>query len=59
MKPEPVRYVRVDEHHIAYQVVGTADQDFCIILPSLGTIEVLKDPPALADAGGALASTPG
>ena len=47
MKPEPVRHVRVDEHHIAYQVVGTADRDFCIILPSLGTIEVLKDPPAL------------
>ena len=47
MQPEPVRYVRVDEHHIAYQVVGTADQDFCIILPSLGTIEVLAEPPAL------------
>ena len=47
MKPEPVRYVRVDEHHIAYATFGAGEQDFCIILPSLGTIEVLKDQPAL------------
>ena len=44
---DPVRYVRVGEHHIAYRVVGSADIDHCIILPSLGTIEVLAEPPAL------------
>ena len=44
---DPVRYVRVGEHHIAYRVVGNAEKDYCIILPSLGTIEVLAEPPAL------------
>ena len=43
---DPVRYVRVDDHHIAYRTAGNAHQDFCMILPSLGTIEVLGDPPS-------------
>ena len=43
---DPVRYVRVGEHHIAYRAVGTGDQDYWIVLPSLGTIEVLAEPPA-------------
>jgi len=43
---EPVRYVRVSGNHIAFQVVGNADQDWTMILPSLGTIEVLGEPPA-------------
>lgn len=43
----PVRYVRsADGHHIAYRTVGAGEQDYCIILPSLGTIELLSEPPA-------------
>lgn len=47
MKDPPVRYVRShDGAHIAYRTVGAGDQDTCIILPSLGTIEILGDPPS-------------
>lgn len=46
MKGSPVRYVRVGEKHIAYRAVGGGDLDFCIVLPSLGTIELLGEPPA-------------
>ena len=42
-----IRYVRSEgDVHIAYSTVGSGEQDYCIILPSLGTIEVLGDPPA-------------
>ncbi len=47
MRRPPVRYVRSDDGaYIAYSAVGSGDQDYCIILPSLGTIEVLGEPPA-------------
>ena len=47
MKRPPVRYVRSEDGaYIAYSSVGAGDQDYCIILPSLGTIEVLGEPPA-------------
>ena len=47
MKRPPVRYVRSEDGaHIAYSSVGAGDQDYCIILPSLGTIEVLGEPPS-------------
>ena len=46
MRP-PVRYVRSEDGaHIAYSAVGAGEQDYCIILPSLGTIEVLGEPPS-------------
>jgi len=45
-RPSPVRYVRNGEQHIAYQTIGEAEQDLCVILPSLGTIEMLGEPPA-------------
>jgi class 3 adenylate cyclase len=41
-----IRYVRVGEQHIAYSSVGGGAVDFCIVLPSLGTIELLGEPPA-------------
>ncbi len=47
MNAAPIRYVRSqDGAHIAYRTVGSGEQDYCIILPSLGTIEVLDEPPA-------------
>lgn len=47
MDPDaPVRYVRVEGTHIAYRVIGHAEQDFTMVLPTLGTIEVLDEPPA-------------
>ena len=47
MKRPPVRYVRSEDGaYIAYSSVGAGDLDYCIILPSLGTIEVLGEPPA-------------
>jgi len=43
----PVRYVRSgDGHHIAYRAIGSGEQDYLIVLPSLGTIELLAEPPA-------------
>ena len=42
----PVRYVKVAGRHIAYRSVGSGDQDLMIVLPSLGTIELLAEPPA-------------
>lgn len=42
----PIRYVRVGGHHIAYSHVGTAETDLCVILPTLGTIELLGERPA-------------
>ncbi|MDQ3103243.1 MAG: adenylate/guanylate cyclase domain-containing protein [Actinomycetota bacterium] len=47
MSKAPVRYVRSgDGHHIAYRAIGSGEQDFMIVLPSLGTIELLGEPPA-------------
>lgn len=46
MAMSPVRYVRVGDKHIAYRAVGSGDQDICVVLPSLGTIEMLSEPPA-------------
>lgn len=46
MRIPPVRYVRSGEHYIAYRSVGNSDQDYTIVLPSLGTIELLGYPPA-------------
>lgn len=46
MGPAPVRYVRSGDCHIAYRAVGSGEQDYCIILPSLGTVELLDEPPA-------------
>jgi class 3 adenylate cyclase len=42
----PVRYVRIGSEHIAYRAVGSGEQDYCIVLPTLGTIEMLAEPPA-------------
>ncbi|HEX2389053.1 MAG TPA: adenylate/guanylate cyclase domain-containing protein [Solirubrobacterales bacterium] len=43
----PVRYVRSEDgRHIAYRTMGAGDQDYLIVLPSLGTIEMLTVPPA-------------
>jgi len=46
MKIPPIRYVRSGGYHIAYRAVGASDQDYTIVLPSLGTIELLSFPPA-------------
>lgn len=47
MQDPPVRYVRSrDGVHIAYRTVGAGEPETCIILPSLGTIEILGEPPA-------------
>ncbi|MBA2524073.1 MAG: adenylate/guanylate cyclase domain-containing protein [Solirubrobacterales bacterium] len=45
-KPSPVRYVRNGEQHIAYRTFGDGEQDYCVILPSMGTIEMLGESPA-------------
>lgn len=42
----PVRYVRSGEQHIAYRMYGSGEQDLCVVLPSMGTIELLGEPPA-------------
>lgn len=44
--PSPVRYVRSGEHYIAYQTIGEAELDICVVLPSIGTIEMLGESPA-------------
>ncbi len=41
-----VRYVSVGGTRIAYSHVGTSELDLCVILPTLGTIELLGEPPA-------------
>ncbi|HET6830415.1 MAG TPA: adenylate/guanylate cyclase domain-containing protein [Solirubrobacterales bacterium] len=47
MQSSPVRYVRSEDgRHIAYRTIGSGNQDYLIILPSLGTIELLTMPPA-------------
>jgi class 3 adenylate cyclase len=46
MEVSPVRYVRSDGHHIAYRTAGANDPDLLLVLPSLGTIEMLGEPPA-------------
>jgi len=46
MGPIPVRYVRSGEQHIAYRMFGAGEQDFCVILPTIGTVEMLGEPPA-------------
>lgn len=43
----PVKYVRSEDgRYIAYRTMGSGDQDYMIVLPSLGTIEMLTVPPA-------------
>lgn len=47
MSLSPVRYVRSgDGHQIAYRTLGAEEQDLCVILPSLGTVELVGEPPA-------------
>jgi class 3 adenylate cyclase len=43
----PVRYVRsADGVRIAYRSVGAGPRDYMIVLPTIGTIEMLPEPPA-------------
>jgi class 3 adenylate cyclase len=43
----PVRYVRSEDgRYIAYRTMGSGSRDYLIVLPSLGTIEMLTVPPA-------------
>ncbi len=43
----PLRYVRSEGgQHIAYRTFGAAERDFCVVLPSQGTSEMLSEPPA-------------
>lgn len=47
MQSSPVKYVRSEDgRYIAYRTMGSGDQDYMIVLPSLGTIEMLTVPPA-------------
>ncbi len=47
MPSPPVKYVRSEDgRYIAYRTMGSGDQDYMIVLPSLGTIEMLTVPPA-------------
>lgn len=43
-----VRYARSGDTHIAFSVAGGGGQDLTIVLPTLGTIEMLHEPPARA-----------
>jgi class 3 adenylate cyclase/pimeloyl-ACP methyl ester carboxylesterase len=47
MKESPVRYVRSEgDVRIAYRTVGAGSRDYLIVLPTIGTIEMLTEPPA-------------
>ncbi|MCB0875563.1 MAG: adenylate/guanylate cyclase domain-containing protein [Solirubrobacterales bacterium] len=47
MEAPPVKYVRSeDDRYIAFRTMGTGPRDYMIVLPSLGTIEMLTVPPA-------------
>ena len=47
MQAPPVKYVRSEDgRYIAYRTMGSGEQDYMIVLPSLGTIEMLTVPPA-------------
>jgi class 3 adenylate cyclase len=47
MSESPVRYVRSEDGvHIAYRTVGAGSRDYLIVLPTIGTIECLPQPPA-------------
>jgi class 3 adenylate cyclase len=47
MQSSPVKYVRSEDgRYIAYRTMGSGNQDYMIVLPSLGTIEMLTVPPA-------------
>jgi len=47
MRDPPVRYVRSDDGlFIAYRMFGAGAQDQLVVLPSIGTIEMLTVPPA-------------
>ena len=46
MRMSPVRYVRSGGEHIAYRTIGTGEQDLMVVLPSIGTVELLSEPPA-------------
>ncbi len=46
MATNPVRYVLVGEKHLAYRAVGSGTRDLTIVLPTLGTIELLGEQPA-------------
>jgi class 3 adenylate cyclase/pimeloyl-ACP methyl ester carboxylesterase len=44
----PVRYARSGGLDIAYRVVGGGRQDLIVVLPTVSTMELLFEPPALA-----------
>ena len=46
MAVPPIRYVLSNGTNIAYSALGDAEQDLCVILPSIGTIEMLSEAPA-------------
>ncbi|KAA0274335.1 MAG: alpha/beta fold hydrolase [Acidobacteria bacterium] len=47
MNASPIRYVRSEGGiHIAYRTVGAGARDYLIVLPTLGTVEMLTEPPA-------------
>jgi class 3 adenylate cyclase/pimeloyl-ACP methyl ester carboxylesterase len=47
-KHPQVRYARSGELDIAYRVVGQGERDLVIVLPTVSTMELLFEPPALA-----------
>ncbi|MCB0864988.1 MAG: adenylate/guanylate cyclase domain-containing protein [Solirubrobacterales bacterium] len=40
-----IRYVRVGDTHIAYAAAGSGAQDMLVVLPTVGSIELLVEPP--------------
>jgi len=47
MATAPVRYVRSkDGINLAYGTTGSGPRDYLIVLPTIGTIEMLREPPA-------------
>jgi class 3 adenylate cyclase len=47
MDSSPIRYVQSEGLSIAYRWFGSSGPDLLLMLPSLGTIEMLDEPPAL------------
>jgi len=41
----PIRYVRVGDSHIAYASAGSGEQDLLVVLPTMGTVEMLSERP--------------
>lgn len=42
-----IKYVRSGEPHIAYRSFGVGERDLLLVLPTVGTIEMLGEPPAV------------